>query len=180
MSGIEHPIKMYIKKDLAMTVEQFGQVAAIPQSTLATWIRRERPVEKLPIEFYAALAKTSNRSIDAVYNDLLRWQQRYMRYKQESLLQTAEEKPLFSMAAQEVKAVFLSFKKEQRTANLITPAKTMRKSLDDNKPQIFLETIIQLYATIDRILPIWMTQVLDGEGKFKEIGTAFYNELLIK
>ena len=46
---IEHPIKMYIRRDLGITVEQFGKLAGIPQSTLATWIKRERRVEKLPI-----------------------------------------------------------------------------------------------------------------------------------
>ena len=73
-SEIEHPIKMYIRRDLGITVEQFGKIAGIPQSTLATWIKRERRVEKLPIDFYSSLATVSEKKIEEVFQELVKWQ----------------------------------------------------------------------------------------------------------
>lgn len=176
---IEHPIKMYIRRDLGITVEQFGKLAGIPQSTLATWIKRERRVEKLPIDFYSALATVRKQTIETVYGELLEWQQRYDRYKQESLQAIAEEQPLFSLAAEEGRNIYRIYRTKQIESQLLEPARRLRKAIDQLNVQAFIQVMIEIYGTVEVAMPTWIVKSFN-KSELKEIGQAFYNELLMK
>ncbi|MDT2432727.1 hypothetical protein P7D58_17255 [Enterococcus avium] len=179
LTMIEHPIKMYIRRDLGITVEQFGKLAGIPQSTLATWIKRERRVEKLPIDFYSALATVRKQRIETVYGELLEWQQRYDRYKQESLQAIAEEQPLFSLAAEEGRTIYRIYRTNQMESQLLEPARRLRKAIDQLNAQAFIQVMIEIYGTVEVPMPTWIVKSFN-KSELKEIGQAFYNELLIK
>lgn len=176
ITTIEHPIKMYIRRDLGITVEQFGKIAGIPQSTLATWIKRERRVEKLPIDFYSALATVRQQTIEIVYRELLEWQQRYDRYKQASL---ATEAPLFSLAAEEGRKIYRAYQSRQMERQLLEPMKRLRKAIDRLDGERFVQVMIVIYGEVSVAMPTWMAKSF-GKTELKEIGQAFYNELLIK
>ncbi|GMS53824.1 hypothetical protein [Enterococcus raffinosus] len=176
---IEHPIKMYIRRDLGITVEQFGKLAGIPQSTLATWIKRERRVEKLPIDFYSALATVRQQKIEVVYGELLKWQQSYDRYKQESLQAIAEEQPLFSLAAEEGRRIYRKYRGRKMESQLLEPARRLRKAIDQLNVQAFIQVMIEIYATVEIPMPTWIVKSFN-KSELKEIGQAFYNELLMK
>lgn len=179
-TDVEHPIKMYIRRDLGITVEQFGKIAGIPQSTLATWIKRERPVEKLPIDFYSALATVAKKNLEEVYRDLLTWQKRYYQYKQESLQAAENKKPLFSLAADEGRAVYHAYKIRGAEADLLEPAKRLRKAIDRLDSDLFIQALIPIYGNIERAMPTYLAKTLASKDQLKEFGQAFYNELLIK
>lgn len=176
---IEHPIKMYIRRDLGITVEQFGKLAGIPQSTLATWIKRDRRVEKLPIDFYSALATVRKQKIELVYGKLLEWQQRYDRYKQESLQAIADEQPLFSLAAEEGRTIYRMYRTRQMESQLLEPSRRLRKAIDQLDAQTFIQAMIEIYGTVEVPLPTWIARSFH-KNELKEIGQAFYNELLMK
>lgn len=179
-SEIEHPIKMYIRRDLGITVEQFGKVAGIPQSTLATWIKRERRVEKLPIDFYSSLATVSEKKIEEVYREMLQWQQSYDRYKQERLQLIEDEKPLFSLAAAEGAAIYRIYRGRKEEMLLLEPAKKLRKAIDKLDGESFIQVMIEIYGKVAQPLPTWLAQTFSNKSQMKEVGQAFYNELLIK
>lgn len=179
LTMIEHPIKMYIRRDLGITVEQFGQLAGIPQSTLATWIKRERRVEKLPIDFYSALATVRQKTIESVYGELLEWQQRYDRYKQESLQTIAEEQPLFALAAEEGRRIYRTYRTRQLESRLLEPARRLRKAIDELNAQAFIQVMIEIYGMVEIPMPTWIAKSFH-KSELKEIGQAFYNELLMK
>ena len=164
---IEHPIKMYIRRDLGITVEQFGKLAGIPQSTLATWIKRERRVEKLPIDFYSALATVRQQKIEVVYGELLKWQQRYDRYKQERL------------AAEEGRRIYRKYRGRKMESQLLEPARRLRKAIDQLNVQAFIQVMIEIYSTVEIPMPTWIVKSFN-KSELKEIGQAFYNELLMK
>ncbi|WP_366533422.1 hypothetical protein ACOJIU_18260 (plasmid) [Carnobacterium maltaromaticum] len=73
----KHPILEFIKKELKMNLSDFSAISGIPQSTISTWIRRERELNSLPIHFYVALADLSNLRLDEVYNKLIRLESEY-------------------------------------------------------------------------------------------------------
>ncbi|MFV0558367.1 MAG: type III secretion system protein PrgN [Enterococcus sp.] len=77
-----HPINIYIISDLGMTVEQFCEIHLYAQSTVATWISRERKVEKLPAAFIYSLALSSSKSMDEVYERLLKLQEEYLKWNE--------------------------------------------------------------------------------------------------
>ncbi|WP_311818305.1 hypothetical protein [Enterococcus viikkiensis] len=179
LTMIEHPIKMYIRHDLGITVEQFGKLAGIPQSTLATWIKRERRVEKLPIDFYQALAIVRKKKIETVYRELLVWQQRYDRYTQESIQSLTEEKPLFSLAAEEGRKIYQLYREQQAERQLLEPMKRLRQAIDQLDATAFVQAFIEIYGTVAAPMPTWVAKSFN-KSELKEIGQAFYNELLIK
>ncbi|MGM0240301.1 MULTISPECIES: hypothetical protein [Enterococcus] len=177
---IEHPIKMYIRRDLGITVEQFGQIAGIPQSTLATWIKRERRVEKLPIDFYAALATVADKKIEIVYKELLQWQQQADRYKQESLQTLSGEQPLFALAQKEGQKIYRKYKAEGRQADLLEPMRQLQKAIKKLDSELFIQTLIAVYGNISEPMPPWFAGSFQKKDQLKEVGQAFYNEILIK
>ncbi|OJG45227.1 hypothetical protein RV04_GL002275 [Enterococcus hermanniensis] len=170
---------MYIRRDLGITVEQFGKVAGIPQSTLATWIKRERRIEKLPIDFYSALATVREQKIETVYRELLEWQQRYDRYKQEILQTIAGEQPLFSLAAEEGRKIYKIYRTQRIESRLLEPAKRLRKAIDQLNTSSFIQVMIEIYGTVEVPMPTWIAKSFN-KTELKEIGQAFYNELLLK
>lgn len=174
--AVEHPIKMYIRRDLGITVEQFGLVAGIPQPTLATWIRRDRRIEKLPIDFFVSLAKVTHKTIDQTFNELIVWQQRYDRYKQEVSRQAEES--LFAKASREGTAVFKSYKELQQEIKLVEPAKKLKSAILRKDLMAAMQATITIYSELDRALPIWMQDVFSDSEHLQEGGAAFLNELI--
>ncbi|GCF94889.1 hypothetical protein NRIC_27800 [Enterococcus florum] len=178
-SEIEHPIKMYIRRDLGITVEQFGKLAGIPQSTLATWIKRNRRVEKLPINFYSALAIVGRKKIEVVYADLLSWQQKYDQYIQERLQKIADEKSLFVLAAKEGKKVAEAYRAKNQEDALLEPVKRLGRAVEKLDSDRFIQTMIEIYGEIAEPIPTWLAKTVGKKQVLKEVGQAFYNEVLI-
>lgn len=175
---IEHPVKMYIRRDIGMTVEQFGVLAGIPQPTLAAWIRRERRIEKLPMYFFTALGTVTNKTIDETYHDLIRWQKRFDRYKQESLALVSDSRSLFQAATIEGQTLRKLYLDQGEQVRLIEPAKQLRKALDSKNWLSFIQITLGLYGGISRVVPLWFTNIMEDSAKLLEAGNAFSNELL--
>jgi hypothetical protein len=175
---IEHPVKMYIRRDIGMTVEQFGVLAGIPQPTLAAWIRRERRIEKLPMYFFTALGTITNKTIDETYHDLMRWQKKFDRYKQETLALVADHHSLFQAATIEGQSLRKSYLEKGEQVRLIEPAKQLRKALNEKNWLLFIKITMGLYSGIGRVVPLWLTNIMEDSAKLLEAGNAFSNELL--
>lgn len=173
---MDHPVNMYIRGQVGITVEQFGQIAGIPQSTLTTWVQRKRRVEKLPIYFYAALADVAKQSISEVYQAMLNLQHEYDRY----LYETAKkaDQTIFNQAAYEGRAVKASYAKKRITEQLISPSKQLVKALNEEDKLMFLEALLLIYSQINRAIPKWITDYLKDKESFNEFGRSFYNTLI--
>ncbi len=50
-----YPINVFIISRLGLTVEQFCELHGYKQSTVASWVTRNRAVKTLPCDFYIAL-----------------------------------------------------------------------------------------------------------------------------
>ncbi|MBO0430849.1 type III secretion system protein PrgN [Enterococcus sp. DIV0660C] len=66
-----HPVNYFIIETLGMTVEQFAELHNLKQSTIASWVTREKSVESLPASFIYSLSLSAGKDMSAVYNDLL-------------------------------------------------------------------------------------------------------------
>lgn len=77
-----HAVNVYILRYLGLPVEQFCELYGFNQGTVASWVTRERSVETLPVSFVYALSLASSRSMDAVYGELLKLQEDYLRYRE--------------------------------------------------------------------------------------------------
>ncbi|BDP82670.1 hypothetical protein EfmAA290_33460 (plasmid) [Enterococcus faecium] len=66
-----HPINVYIIKNLGITVEQFCELYAYPQGTVASWITRQRRIKSLPASFIYDLSLASSCNMSDVYEKLL-------------------------------------------------------------------------------------------------------------
>lgn len=66
-----HPINVYIIKNLGITVEQFCELYAYPQGTVASWITRQRRIKSLPASFVYDLSLASSLNMSDVYEKLL-------------------------------------------------------------------------------------------------------------
>ena len=77
-----HAVNVYILRYLGMPVEQFSELYGFNQGTVASWVTRERSVEKLPASFIYALSLASSRSMGEVYEELLKLQEDYYCYRE--------------------------------------------------------------------------------------------------
>lgn len=75
-----HPVNVFIIGQLGITVDDFCRLYGHVQSTLASWITRDRKVETLPISFLYSLSLASGKSMDVVFDELLRLQNDYEKY----------------------------------------------------------------------------------------------------
>ncbi|MBO1087217.1 type III secretion system protein PrgN [Enterococcus mundtii] len=77
-----HPINTFIIGRLGLTVNEFCELHGFPQSTVATWISREKHVSYFPVYFIHALSLSTSKSMDWVYSELLLLQDEYDRHKE--------------------------------------------------------------------------------------------------
>ncbi|UUV99334.1 helix-turn-helix domain containing protein [Vagococcus luciliae] len=77
-----HPINTFIIKHLNYTVQEFCEQFQYPQSTVATWVSRERRIESLPVSFIYSLSLATSKSMDWVYGELLKLQDEYDDHKE--------------------------------------------------------------------------------------------------
>ncbi|RHH71144.1 MULTISPECIES: type III secretion system protein PrgN [Vagococcus] len=77
-----HPINTFIIKHLNYTVLEFCEQFQYPQSTIATWVSRERRIESLPVSFIYSLSLATSKSMDWVYSELLSLQIEYDGHKE--------------------------------------------------------------------------------------------------
>lgn len=76
-----HPINTFIIQQLNYTVQEFCEQFQYPQSTVATWVSRERRIESLPVSFIYSLSLATSKSMDWVYHELLKLQEEYDEHK---------------------------------------------------------------------------------------------------
>lgn len=75
-----HAINAYVIGELGMTVDQFCEMYNFVQSTVATWVRRERSVEDLPASFIYSLSLAAGTDMGVVYDHLLKLQDDYVQF----------------------------------------------------------------------------------------------------
>lgn len=75
-----HPINVYIIKYLGITVDQFCELYAYPQGTVASWISRQRRIKSLPASFIYDLSLASSMNMTDVYEKLLVLENEYDQY----------------------------------------------------------------------------------------------------
>ena len=66
-----YPINVFIISRLGLTVEQFCELHGYKQSTVASWVTRNRAVKTLSCDFLYCLSLSSGWSMDDVYRHLL-------------------------------------------------------------------------------------------------------------
>lgn len=100
-----HPINVFVFKFVGTTVEQFCDSYGYSQSTVATWVTRERKVELLPSHFVNALSLASSKSMDEVYVILLDLQEEYMNHIEENkrTKKELEELPVYHFLPHAIK-----------------------------------------------------------------------------
>lgn len=75
-----HPTNVYIIKYLGITVEQFCELYAYPQGTVASWITRQRRIKSLPASFIYDLSLASSMNMTDVYEKLLVLENEYNQF----------------------------------------------------------------------------------------------------
>ena len=76
-----HPINTFIIQQLNYTVQEFCEQFQYPQSTVATWVSRERRNESLQVYFIYSLSLATSKSMDWVYHELFKLQEEYDEHK---------------------------------------------------------------------------------------------------
>ncbi|EGP4902735.1 type III secretion system protein PrgN [Enterococcus faecalis] len=74
-----YPINVFIISRLGMTVEQFCELHGYKQSTVASWVTRNRTVKTLPCDFLYCLSLSSGWSMDGVYRHLLVLEEKFLK-----------------------------------------------------------------------------------------------------
>ena len=74
-----YPISIFIISRLGMTVEQFCELHGYKQSTVASWVTRNRAVKTLPCDFLYCLSLSSGWSMDGVYRHLLVLEEKFLK-----------------------------------------------------------------------------------------------------
>ena len=74
-----YPINVFIISRLGMTVEQFCELHGYKQSTVASWVTRNRTVKTLPCDFLYCLSLSSGWSMDDVYRHLLVLEEKFLK-----------------------------------------------------------------------------------------------------
>lgn len=74
-----YPINVFIIGGLGMTVEQFCEIHDYRQSTVASWVTRNRSVATLPCDFLYCLSLSSGQSMGSVYDELLALEDKFLK-----------------------------------------------------------------------------------------------------
>jgi len=72
-----HPINVFVIRDLGVSLDRLCEMYGFKQSTVASWIHRDRRIESLPVSFIHSLSLASSRSMNTVYSRLLALQDEY-------------------------------------------------------------------------------------------------------
>ena len=73
-----YPINVFIISRLGMTVEQFCELHGYKQSTVASWVTRNRSVKAIPCDFLYSLSLAASLPMDHVYKDLLQLEEQFL------------------------------------------------------------------------------------------------------
>lgn len=173
----KHPILVFLKKDLKMNLSDFSAVSGIPQSTISTWMQRERELTSLPIYFYVALSGVSNLKLDEVYNALIRLESEYTVNQVNIKTFLAKEQLLLvDKVKKEAGIVRSELKQLKEDPNLLSSVRKMKKAVGKNRPDEFMTVLIGIYASIWRTVPEWVTGIFVDRDSFVEIALS-YNEV---
>lgn len=173
----KHPIFVFLKKELKMNLSDFSAVSGIPQSTVSTWIQRERELTSLPIHFYVALSDLSDLKLDEVYNILIRLESEYKvnQVKTKTFL-AKEQLLLVDKVKNEARIVRSELKQLKEDPNLLNSVRQMKKAVGKKRPDEFLTVLIAIYSSIWRTVPEWVTEIFVDPDSFVEIALS-YNEV---
>lgn len=170
----KHPILEFLKKELKMNLSDFSAISGIPQSTVSTWIQRERELNSLPIYFYVALADLSNLRLDEVYNKLIRLESEYKvnQVKTKTFL-AKEQLLLVDKVKKEARIVRSELKQLKEELNLLSSVRQLKKAVGKKRPDEFMTVLIALYASIWRTVPEWVTGIFVDQDSFVEIALSY-------
>ncbi|MFS7238674.1 hypothetical protein [Carnobacterium divergens] len=175
----EPPIKIMIKRNLAMPISEFSIKTGIGQSTISMWIKREIQVQNLPMYFISSLSDISNRTSDQVYHELLRLQAEY------EISKSAHNKfnqpgsiDLHKNASKEAETIVNEAKSNKNASQLILAAsRKIASAYDKKRSDRFMETIIPIYAELKRPMPAWITSIYKDPEQFNEITQGYIQHL---
>lgn len=173
----KHPILVYLKKELKMNLSDFSALSGIPQSTVSTWIQRERELASLPIYFYVALAGIGDYRLDEVYNSLIRLESGYTINQLETKTFLAKEQLLLvDKVKKEARVVVRELNQLKEKMDLFSKVREMKKALGKKRPDEFMTILIGIYSSIWRTVPEWVTGIFVDHDSFVEIASC-YNEV---
>ncbi|MFS7424517.1 hypothetical protein AB6878_17055 [Carnobacterium maltaromaticum] len=171
----EPPIKIMIKRNLAMTISDFSIKTGIGQSTISMWIKREVQVQNLPMYFISSISDVSNKTSDQVYHELLRLQAEYEISKSaHNKFNEPDSIDLYKNASIEAETIVNDAKGNKNASQLILPAsRKIASAYDKKRSDRFMETLIPLYAELKRPMPAWITSIYKEEEQFNEIAQGY-------
>ncbi|MEC5317202.1 type III secretion system protein PrgN [Enterococcus casseliflavus] len=74
-----HPVNVFIISRLGLSVEEFCELHNYKQSTVASWVTRNRAVKALTCDFIYSLSLSSGLSMDDVYRHLLVLEEKFLK-----------------------------------------------------------------------------------------------------
>ena len=87
-----HPINVFLIGDLDISIVRFCELTGFKQSTLSSWISRNRAVGHLPVDFLLALQLVSNMSMEEIIDRLLNIEAKYFKNNSKSGKRRKKEK----------------------------------------------------------------------------------------
>lgn len=175
----KHPIFTFLRDELKMNLSEFSVVTGIPQSTVSTWIERERTIETLPMYFFVGLANLGNLSLDQVYNALIVLESEYVINQVENKTYLAAEGiALTDKVENEARLLKSEFEGKAKELGVPGIVKKLKVATREAKKDVFMSEIIGMYALIGRILPVWIGMIFDeDEDIFVEISLIYVRVL---
>lgn len=174
---IMHPINAYIKKYIGLTVDAFANQTGFPQSTLATWVSRKRPVHKLPVNFIFMLSQYKKSSMDEVYQQLLNLQLEYdhfLKAYDQSSEALKQQKEIFM----EGKKLFNTFIKKNQKQVLINTIDEIQLALQQKDKEGVILSILALYSKGNLSLPSFMSTFLSKRDDYLYIVPLWIESML--
>lgn len=169
-----HPVFIFLKDELKMNLSEFSLISGIPQSTVSTWIERERRIEGLPVYFFVSLSNLANWSLDDVYNQLLCLESEYrVNQVNDKKYILAEGISLTRKVEKEASIVKAEFSEKEEDVKIFRLLKGLKNAMDKKQKVKFLSSVIKLYERIERTLPAWFTDIFEDDDTFVEISVSF-------
>lgn len=173
-----HPIFVFLKEELRLNLSEFCLLTGIPQSTISTWIKRKRSVESLPGYFFVSLSNVGNKTLDEVYNSLIRLESEYLVNQVENQRYLVkEEERLIDKVRKEVALVNGEIKEQGKDLKVLSVRKKLKAAMNKKRKDEFMSILIEFYSRLGRTLPGWITVMYDDDDSFVEVSVTYVSAL---
>ncbi|MEG2847975.1 MAG: hypothetical protein RR904_04260 [Bacilli bacterium] len=169
-----HPVFIFLKDELKMNLSEFSLMSGIPQSTVSTWIERERRIEGLPVYFFVSLSNLANLTLDDVYNELIRLESEYrVNQVNDKKFILDEGISLTRKVEKEASIVKAEFSEKEKDFKILRLLKDLKNAMDKKQKVKFLSSVIKLYESVERTFPAWFTDIFEDDDTFVQISESF-------